>query len=193
MERKVGETFELDGKQYLVIPDSQISCNKCAFNAHSAEDEHNECGYFRNIRGNCALSLRFKYRDNVCFQLIKQKEKKEKKMKRTVIKYKVLDNIVLITDIQEAQSYTNIKDEFGDALARRYCQGTPSYRLCLTPSKKANGVFITGEIIDWHMKKQSEYSREEFNQIITTMKAAGTRLQKIVKAYRTNEEKEILI
>jgi hypothetical protein len=113
-------------------------------------------------------------------------------MKRTIVKYEVVDNgkNVKIIAIENVASANGIKEEFGNDVCRIYLGAPPSYH------KLSNSVQIcpSDESFYFMARDGSTFTKEEFSEIISTMKQAGDRLSKIRDDLKNKKEiKEILI
>ncbi len=105
-------------------------------------------------------------------------------MKRTKIKYRnMADGRILIEAVENASTYQDIEDAFGREVCQAYQNGSPRYHSC----------DIYKEVKSYHLHKDYILSKEKFQEAIATMKAAGARLQEIVKFTAEAETKEILI
>ena len=107
-------------------------------------------------------------------------------MKRTVIKYRDLGDRVEIVGVENLATRGEIVQEFGEPVWERYTTKAPLYG-CLFAR---DGAGDEGRI--WLTPKIT-HSKKEFGRLIKTMKAAGKRLQRIVREEREKEIKEVVI
>jgi hypothetical protein len=112
-----------------------------------------------------------------------------RKMKRTVIKYRDFGDRVEIVGVENAADTGNICNEFGVDVSDRYNKGYPWYNSigCMYPSTKKQTVFFPDPGVP------KEMSKRRFGELIKNMKAAGKRLQRIVREEREKEIKEVVI
>ncbi len=96
-------------------------------------------------------------------------------MKRTKIEFKEVSNdFIHIIKIENCATLIEIEDEFSKDIKDGYFNVKPNYY----KSANSENIFI-GEITI--LKHGMYVTKEEFNQIIATMKASGERLKKLNK------------
>jgi hypothetical protein len=109
-------------------------------------------------------------------------------MKRSIIKYKKIGNRVVIVGFENVATIGQLKEE---GVFDEYEIGAPFYYL-----------HHCGEISLWKsqcgasqmwIKIGSKFTKEQFGEIISSMKAAGARLSRITKKHRENEIRKVMI
>lgn len=117
-------------------------------------------------------------------------------MKRTFIDYQKKSNgKIEIIDIRNIAGPGEVRDEFGNKVARNYRDGVPRY---YGYHPRANPDC---EWIEWSPAICSTFktfpgdvmSAEKFQELIETLKAAGNRLQKIKDYYKEAEVRRVTI
>ena len=106
-------------------------------------------------------------------------------MKQTKIKYKLKGDLIEIVSIENSAVYEQIKREFGKNVHDRYVDGYPRY--------SSNFVVSREKETATHLTPGYAYTKERFSSLILDMKAAGARLQRIVREEKENKIGEVLI
>jgi len=102
-------------------------------------------------------------------------------MKRTIIKYrKLLDGRIEIVDFENIAYVQDLPKIYEEGKPHYYLYGNIVY---YTDKDGRNGMFA----------KETAFSQEEFQHLITTMKEAGKRLKKILQNQREAKIKTIYI
>jgi len=109
-------------------------------------------------------------------------------MKRTKIKYRDLGDEVEIVAIENAASTREILKEFGKKVSDRYGSGGPWYS---DVGYKDNEDYYF--YFPFYSDRPIRKRKHDFSKFITTLKAAGERLQRIVREEREKEIKELVI
>ena len=109
-------------------------------------------------------------------------------MKRTKIKYRDLGDEVEIVAIENAANTAEILEKFGKKVSDRYLDGGNWYHHIGFKDAEDYYFYFPG-----HMNQPGRMSKQEFGKFITTLKAAGKRLQRIVREEREKEIKEVVI
>ena len=106
-------------------------------------------------------------------------------MKRTKIKYRnMADGRVMIIGVENRASFQEIETAFGREICQVYQNGYPRYDTQLVQLSNVKSLYCyNGYIV----------TKEYFQDIISTMKAAGARLRAIAKFTTDAETKEVLI
>jgi hypothetical protein len=114
-------------------------------------------------------------------------------MKRTTIKYRLTqDNQIIIIAIENAAKLSEIKEIYGAEVARVYFDaGIPVWYKYI--DGYIPGVYIGEPSGFCSLLVGSIYSRQFFSKQIQKMKAAGSRLQSIVKAEKENRIRTVKI
>lgn len=121
-------------------------------------------------------------------------------MKQTEIYYrKISPNVIKITNLKNALSLREIREQFGDAVINEYKKGA-RYFISYIPNTV---LYIKKEPFNRQVTADSIMTKQEFSEIITTMKEAGERLRQIIaenkivenwgkkKVEKNNENKKI--